>query len=216
METKSNKSSRSKRGRGSISDNSIDLRNVQSKLRNGKGRRTANSGFTAPTTQIKPEPTSNVNGNKRKARSDLELSPNIDYAKSDKRNNRSQSSRNTPTPNNSSEPHLSTQPSSPALIECPEPNCSKKYKHINGLKYHQTHAHGLSDLMLKVEREASETGIKDQLNVSDCEENMEISNIQANSLCSKIVSNLSYDNSCLLYTSPSPRDRTRSRMPSSA
>ena len=25
-----------------------------------------------------------------------------------------------------------------------------------------------------------------------------------------------YDNSCLLYTSPSPRDRTRSRMPSSA
>ena len=25
-----------------------------------------------------------------------------------------------------------------------------------------------------------------------------------------------FDNSCLLYTSPSPRDRTRSRMPSSA
>ena len=25
-----------------------------------------------------------------------------------------------------------------------------------------------------------------------------------------------YDKSCLLYTSPSPRDRTRSRMPSSA
>ena len=27
---------------------------------------------------------------------------------------------------------------------------------------------------------------------------------------------LTYNNSCLLYTSPSPRDRTRSRMPSSA
>ena len=27
---------------------------------------------------------------------------------------------------------------------------------------------------------------------------------------------LSEDNTCLLYTSPSPRDRTRSRMPSSA
>ena len=25
-----------------------------------------------------------------------------------------------------------------------------------------------------------------------------------------------YENACLLYTSPSPRDRTRSRMPSSA
>ncbi|KAI1301879.1 Zinc finger protein [Halotydeus destructor] len=31
--------------------------------------------------------------------------------------------------------------SSPIQIVCPEPNCGKKYKHINGLKYHQTHAH---------------------------------------------------------------------------
>jgi hypothetical protein len=31
------------------------------------------------------------------------------------------------------------------LLECPEPNCSKKYKHINGLKYHQSHAHGSVD-----------------------------------------------------------------------
>lgn len=36
-------------------------------------------------------------------------------------------------------------PPSPILLECPEPNCSKKYKHINGLKYHQSHAHGLGD-----------------------------------------------------------------------
>ena len=34
----------------------------------------------------------------------------------------------------------SPQPS-PTLIECPEPNCNKKYKHINGLRYHQAHAH---------------------------------------------------------------------------
>ena len=41
----------------------------------------------------------------------------------------------------------------------------------------------------------------------------------------KFISNITYDvthithllsNACLLYTSPSPRDRTRSRMPSSA
>ena len=31
-----------------------------------------------------------------------------------------------------------------------------------------------------------------------------------------VVNDRSTDNSCLLYTSPSPRDRTRSRMPSSA
>ena len=31
-----------------------------------------------------------------------------------------------------------------------------------------------------------------------------------------MVAELGADNCCLLYTSPSPRDRTRSRMPSSA
>lgn len=30
---------------------------------------------------------------------------------------------------------------SPTLIPCPEPGCEKKYKHINGLRYHQAHAH---------------------------------------------------------------------------
>lgn len=34
-------------------------------------------------------------------------------------------------------------PISPVLLECPEQDCSKKYKHANGLKYHQSHAHGL-------------------------------------------------------------------------
>ncbi|KAK7933342.1 hypothetical protein WMY93_004238 [Mugilogobius chulae] len=29
----------------------------------------------------------------------------------------------------------------PILIDCPHPNCTKRYKHINGLRYHQTHAH---------------------------------------------------------------------------
>ena len=32
----------------------------------------------------------------------------------------------------------------------------------------------------------------------------------------QLVGQLAYGNVCLLYTSPSPRDRTRSRMPSSA
>lgn len=39
----------------------------------------------------------------------------------------------------------SSPPPSPVLLECPEPNCSKKYKHINGLKYHQSHAHNAGD-----------------------------------------------------------------------
>lgn len=35
---------------------------------------------------------------------------------------------------------------SPVLLECPEQDCSKKYKHANGLKYHQSHAHGSSSM----------------------------------------------------------------------
>ncbi|XP_033823500.1 zinc finger protein 609 [Periophthalmus magnuspinnatus] len=37
---------------------------------------------------------------------------------------------------------------SPVLIDCPHPNCNKKYKHINGLKYHQARAHNDQDVRL--------------------------------------------------------------------
>ncbi|MEQ2268160.1 hypothetical protein XENORESO_016500, partial [Xenotaenia resolanae] len=37
---------------------------------------------------------------------------------------------------------------SPILIDCPHPNCNKKYKHINGLKYHQARAHNDHDVQL--------------------------------------------------------------------
>lgn len=36
---------------------------------------------------------------------------------------------------------------SPVLLECPEQDCSKKYKHVNGLRYHQSHAHGSASLL---------------------------------------------------------------------
>ena len=35
-------------------------------------------------------------------------------------------------------------------------------------------------------------------------------------MADNVTENAFFDRSCLLYTSPSPRDRTRSRMPSSA
>ena len=146
MESKSNKNSRGKRSRGSnTSETTTDNRIIQSKLRNGKGRRTANSGFTVPASPAKSD-SSAPTSSKRKGRpSDLELSPISDSSNNSNNNtkgskrNRSQT-RNTPALSDSSTGSVA-QPSSPVLIECPEPNCSKKYKHINGLKYHQTHAH---------------------------------------------------------------------------
>lgn len=47
--------------------------------------------------------------------------------------------------------------STPVLLECPEPNCSKKYKHINGLKYHQSHAH-----ISPEDEDAKESGVSDE------------------------------------------------------
>ncbi|KAM9529199.1 zinc finger protein 609-like isoform 1-T4 [Salvelinus alpinus] len=40
---------------------------------------------------------------------------------------------------------------SPVLIDCPHPNCNKKYKHINGLKYHQARAHNDDDIKLDMD-----------------------------------------------------------------
>lgn len=136
---------RGKRGRSSNSTNSSgDLSNftetrssVHSKLRNGsvKGGRggrgntpasgssgSNSTGSNSPTPFVPPKQES---GKKPKERD------------------------TTPTPvskkNKTPLSAPSSPPASPVLLECPEPNCSKKYKHINGLKYHQSHAHGSAD-----------------------------------------------------------------------
>lgn len=137
---------RGKRGRAAGASPSTDLSNftetrssVHSKLRNGgiKGRRGAANGSgpsTAPSSPTpfvppRPEPT-----NKRKSRTVEEEAANNTSSKKTK-------VTPIPTPNSS----CGSPPPSPVLLECPEPNCSKKYKHINGLKYHQSHAHGSAD-----------------------------------------------------------------------
>ena len=43
---------------------------------------------------------------------------------------------------------------SPVLIDCPHPNCNKKYKHINGLKYHQARAHNDDDIKLELDADS--------------------------------------------------------------
>lgn len=136
---------RGKRGRTSNSTNSSgDLSNftetrssVHSKLRNGstKGGRggrgntpasgssgTNSTGSNSPTPFIPPKQETRKKSKERDT---------------------------TPTPvskkNKTPLSAPSSPPASPVLLECPEPNCSKKYKHINGLKYHQSHAHGSAD-----------------------------------------------------------------------
>lgn len=119
---------------------------VHSKLRNGggiaiKGRRGAPNGSgpsTAPSSPapfVLPRPDS-----KRKNRVGEDENQTQQSSGSAAATGKKAKVAAPPTPTTCSSP-----PPSPVLLECPEPNCSKKYKHINGLKYHQSHAHGLGD-----------------------------------------------------------------------
>ncbi|KAL0278404.1 UNVERIFIED_CONTAM: hypothetical protein PYX00_000233 [Menopon gallinae] len=136
---------RGKRGRNSNSTNSTgDLSNftetrssVHSKLRNGnaKGGRTGRGNTPASSSSG-----SNSTGSN---------SPTPFVPPKQESGKKSRERDTTPTPvskkNKTPLSAPSSPPASPVLLECPEPNCSKKYKHINGLKYHQSHAHGSAD-----------------------------------------------------------------------
>ncbi|XP_039277921.1 zinc finger protein 608-like [Nilaparvata lugens] len=153
---------RGKRGRGATSTNPTnDLSNftetrssVHSKLRSnnnggvkGRGRGPSSpTPFTPPKVEATPP-------NKRKPKAPEEEAPN----KKTKSTVPTTSAPTAPAPSTvttvasgpatvtvTSAP-ICSPPASPILFECPEPNCCKKYKHMNGLKYHQSHAHGSAD-----------------------------------------------------------------------
>lgn len=114
---------------------------VHSKLRNGGGVKGGRRGVangagpanapSSPTPFIPPRPDT-----KRKSRAGEEDPLPVGGKKA------KIAVPTTPTPILVTPAPCSSPPPSPVLLECPEPNCSKKYKHINGLKYHQSHAHG--------------------------------------------------------------------------
>lgn len=158
------KGGRGKRGRTATNDllNFTETRSsVHSKLRNGgpKGRASRNSSMTnlnisanatntvtntpstSPTTFSAPRP--------EKRRKSKDESPSPFNGNSIQSSTGSGSSSNSATALQSSQTAKKvksvTSPCaiSPVLLECPEQDCSKKYKHANGLKYHQSHAHGI-------------------------------------------------------------------------
>ncbi|XP_022913937.2 zinc finger protein 608 isoform X1 [Onthophagus taurus] len=172
---------------------------AHSKLRNGggatgpgapKGRRGAaangaNPSATAATATAPSSPTPFAPprvepSNKRKSRSGEEDGVPTGGKKSKTAANAtvstsSSNSSSSSTTSCSSNALNSSPPPSPVLLECPEPNCSKKYKHINGLKYHQSHAHGSAD-------------DEDTKDVTSMSENDESSNIEAPSPATPVKS----------------------------
>ncbi|XP_062310745.1 zinc finger protein 608 isoform X2 [Osmerus eperlanus] len=124
--------------------------------------------FSVEEAKISPAPLA-VGKRKNKPPADLDLSLVTDDNKTGNGKRIRAKSRSAPsTPQGKSDPSfLDPACTSPILIDCPHPNCTKRYKHINGLRYHQTHAH------LEVERKPegeAESEEKDRL--SDCEETL--------------------------------------------
>lgn len=129
------------------------LSQVHSKLRNGgsKGRASRNSSSTnvnistssAITNTPSTSPTTFPVPRPEKRRKSKDESPpfNGNQPTNNATANVAQSSASA-----SKKPKSVASPCaiSPVLLECPEQDCSKKYKHANGLKYHQSHAHGIN------------------------------------------------------------------------
>ncbi|XP_069481691.1 zinc finger protein 608 isoform X2 [Ambystoma mexicanum] len=174
-------------------------RGLQNKNRggaNGKGRRgslNTSGRRTPPNSSIEDVKNSPSAANKRKNKPamELDLNSSSDDIKTGKRIRTN--SRSTPsTPQGKSETYLDHGRSSPILIDCPHPNCNKKYKHINGLRYHQAHAH--LDSESKLEFEPDSEG-----KISDCEE--ALSNVALE--CSEPSTNVTNFDQIKAPTSPS-------------
>ncbi|NWU89320.1 ZN608 protein, partial [Upupa epops] len=177
-----------------------EARGLQNKNRggaNGKGRRGSlnSSGRRTPPNcamdEIKASPSS-TNKRKTKPSVELDLNSSSEDNKSGKRARTN--SRSTPTtPQGKPDTTFLDQScSSSVLIDCPHPNCNKKYKHINGLRYHQAHAHLDPENKLEFEPDSEDK-------ISDCEE--ALSNVALE--CSESSTHLPGFDTLKVPTSPS-------------
>ncbi|KAK1891762.1 Zinc finger protein 609 [Dissostichus eleginoides] len=146
------------------SDNKGTTNNKTRAASNSKGRRgsqTPSERRTPPnsnTEDIKASPSS-TGKRKTKPASDMEPNSSSEDTKGNKRM-RTNSNSGGVGPTGLPIPSIKTEPlpppldrscPSPVLIDCPHPNCNKKYKHINGLKYHQARAHNDDDIKLEID-----------------------------------------------------------------
>lgn len=114
---------------------------------NCKGRRGSQTAGGAEDVKASPSSAKR----KTKPASDMEPTSSSEDTKASKRM-RTNSTGAAPLPAGKTDPlpppQLDRTCPSPVLIDCPHPNCNKKYKHINGLKYHQARAHNDEDIRL--------------------------------------------------------------------
>ncbi|XP_068169203.1 zinc finger protein 609a isoform X2 [Antennarius striatus] len=137
---------------------------------NSKGRRgsqTAPGGGGGEDVKASPSSTKR----KTKPASDMEPTSSSEDTKASKRMRTNSIGTAVSLPGGKSDPlpppQLDRSCPSPVLIDCPHPNCNKKYKHINGLKYHRARAHNEHDIRLDQDGD-SEYGDDPQLDPAPC------------------------------------------------
>uniref|UniRef100_H3CAF8 Zinc finger protein 609a n=1 Tax=Tetraodon nigroviridis TaxID=99883 RepID=H3CAF8_TETNG len=113
-----------------------------------KGRRGSQTAGGAEDVKASPSSAKR----KSKAASDMEPTSSSEDTKASKRMRTNSTGATAPLSGARADgpapPQAERTCSSPVLIDCPHPNCSKKYKHINGLRYHQARAHNDQDVRL--------------------------------------------------------------------
>lgn len=142
--------------------------------------RTPPSFFTVEEVKSSNSASSTLSSGKRKnkppADLDLSLVASDDIKNGNGKRIRAKSRSAPSTPQGKSDPSFmdpgggcASSPPPPILIDCPHPNCTKRYKHINGLRYHQTHAHLEAEEQRKPELEPMKD-VESEERLSDCEE----------------------------------------------
>ncbi|XP_034390654.1 zinc finger protein 609a isoform X2 [Cyclopterus lumpus] len=111
---------------------------------NSKGRRGSQTAGAAEDAKASPSSAKR----KTKPASDMEPTSSSEDTKASKRMRTNYTGGALPLPGGNCDrlPPPPLDRTSPVLIDCPHPNCNKKYKHINGLKYHQARAHNDHDI----------------------------------------------------------------------
>lgn len=141
------------------SDNKGTTNNKTRAASNSKARRgsqTPSERRTPPNSNAEDIKASPSSAGKRKTKptSDMEPNSSSEDTKGNKRMRTNSNSGVSGLPSIKTEPlapPLDRTCPSPVLIDCPHPNCNKKYKHINGLKYHQARAHNDDDIKLDLD-----------------------------------------------------------------
>ncbi|XP_041705822.2 zinc finger protein 609-like [Coregonus clupeaformis] len=157
-------------GNTPVNENSNSSDNKGSGTSKTRGANSSSKGRrgTPPnsnTEDVKASPSS-ANKRKNKPASDMEPNSSSEDTKGSKRMRTNSNSGpgglpQTPHAVLPGKPGIKAEPlppqqldrncPSPVLIDCPHPNCNKKYKHMNGLKYHQARAHNDDDIKLDMD-----------------------------------------------------------------